>query len=77
MRIKMQGFIVFDYVKQYGEARRDIAQWLKEGKLKKTEHILQGGLKVAEQGLVDLYKGINSGKLLVEVKNPNESPSKL
>lgn len=77
MRIKMQGFIVFDYEKQYPQARKDLAQWLGEGKLKKTEHILKGGLKVAEQGLVDLYKGINTGKLLVEIKNPSESPSKL
>ena len=77
MRIKMQGFIVFDYAKQYGEARRDLSQWLAEGKLKTSEHILKGGLKVAEQGLIDLYKGINTGKLLVEVKDPNETPAKL
>lgn len=77
MRIKMQGFIVFDYAKQYGEARRDLSKWLGEGKLKTQEHVLKGGLKVAEKGLVDLYKGINTGKLLVEVKDPNESPAKL
>ena len=77
MRIKMQGFIVFDYAKQYGEARRDLSQWLAEGKLKTSEHILKGGLKVAEQGLIDLYKGINTGKLLVGVKDPNETPAKL
>ncbi|PNP40790.1 hypothetical protein TGAMA5MH_07230 [Trichoderma gamsii] len=77
MRIKMQGFIVFDYAKEYGVARKQLAQWVSEGKIKKTEHILTGGLKVAEQGLVDLYKGSNTGKLLVEVKSPNETPSKL
>jgi NADPH-dependent curcumin reductase CurA len=77
MRIKMQGFIVFDHAKEYGKARQQLSQWSSEGKIKKTEHILPGGLKVAEQGLVDLYKGSNTGKLLVEVKNPNETPSKL
>ncbi|KAL7787447.1 NAD(P)-binding protein [Trichoderma ceciliae] len=77
MRIKMQGFIVFDHIKDYGKARQQLSQWVSEGKIKKTEHILQGGLKVAEQGLVDLYKGSNTGKLLVEVKNPNEPPSRL
>lgn len=77
MRIRMEGFIVFDHQDKYVQARREIAQWLAEGKLKKTEHVLTGGLKVAEQGLVDLYKGINQGKLLVEVRNPNEVPAKL
>ena len=51
--------------------------WLAEGKIKKNETIIKGGLKAAEQGLVDLFRGINSGKLLVEVKNPDETPSKL
>ena len=63
MRIRMQGFIVFDYAKQYGEARKQLAQWLSEGKLKRKETIIKGGLAKAEQGLVDLYNGKNTGKL--------------
>lgn len=77
MRIRMQGFIIFDHKDKYAQARKELSQWIAEGKLKKNETILKGGLKVAEQGLVDLYKGINTGKLLVEVKDPNETPSKL
>jgi len=61
MRIKLQGFIVFDYVKEYPAARKELAQWLAEGKLQRKETILKGGLKAAEQGLVDLYNGINTG----------------
>ena len=61
MRIKLQGFIVFDYVKEYPAARKELAQWLEEGKLQRKETILKGGLKAAEQGLVDLYNGINTG----------------
>ena len=63
MRIRMQGFIVFDYAKQYGEARKQLAQWLSEGKLKRKQTIIKGGLAKAEQGLVDLYNGKNTGKL--------------
>jgi len=59
----MQGFIVFDYAKQYGEARKQLAQWLSEGKLKRKQTIIKGGLAKAEQGLVDLYNGKNTGKL--------------
>ncbi|KAH6677353.1 hypothetical protein B0J14DRAFT_474919 [Halenospora varia] len=73
MRIKMQGFVVFDFAKQYASAAKDLTQWLAEGKLLRKETILKGGLDAAEQGLVDLYNGINTGKLLVEVKAPEES----
>ncbi|CZR57691.1 probable endo-polygalacturonase 6 [Phialocephala subalpina] len=68
MRIKLQGFIVFDFASQYPAARKEIAQWLAEGKLQRKETIIKGGLKAAEQGLLDLFQGINTGKLLVEVK---------
>ena len=77
MRIRMQGFIIMDHRDKYPQARGDLSAWLAEGKIKKNETIIKGGLKAAEQGLVDLFRGINSGKLLVEVKNPDETPSKL
>jgi NADPH-dependent curcumin reductase CurA len=64
MRIKMQGFIVFDFEDQYAEARKDLTQWLEEGKLQRKETIIKGGLKAAEQALLDLYKGVNTGKHL-------------
>ncbi|KAL1855267.1 hypothetical protein Daus18300_011173 [Diaporthe australafricana] len=71
-RIRMEGFIVFDFVKEYPAARKQLAQWLAEGKIKRQETVVKGGLKVAEQALVDLFKGGNTGKLLVEVKSPEE-----
>ncbi|KAF9735685.1 hypothetical protein PMIN06_006784 [Paraphaeosphaeria minitans] len=77
MRIRMQGFIVFDYEKQYAEARKELAQWLSEGKLKRKETIVKGGLAKAEQALVDLYNGVNTGKLLVEVAQPDDVKAKL
>jgi len=61
MRIRMEGFIVFDYAEQYSKARAELAHWLAEGKIKRQETIIKGGLIHAEQGLVDLYKGINTG----------------
>jgi NADPH-dependent curcumin reductase CurA len=58
----MQGFIVFDFTKEFPAARKELAQWLSEGKIKRKETIIKGGLKAAEQALVDLYNGINTGK---------------
>lgn len=63
----MQGFIVFDYAKRYPEALKDLGQWLVEGKIKRKEHIITGGLEACPQGLVDLYAGANTGKTMVEV----------
>lgn len=67
MRIRMQGFIVFDFASEYEQARAEMALWVKEGKLKRGETVLEGGLQVAEQGLVKLYEGANTGKMLVQV----------
>ncbi|KAF2705338.1 NADP-dependent leukotriene B4 12-hydroxydehydrogenase [Pleomassaria siparia CBS 279.74] len=77
MRIRMQGFIVFDYAKQFPEAKKQLAQWLSEGKLKRKETIVKGGLPKAEQALLDLFNGANTGKLLVEVATPESAKSKL
>ena len=60
----MQGFIVFDYASRFPEARKEITQWLAEGKLQRKETIIKGGLGAAEHALLDLYKGINTGMLL-------------
>ena len=63
MRIRMQGFIVNDYTKQFPEAKKQLAQWLSEGKLKRKETIVKGGLSKAQEALVGLYNGVNTGKL--------------
>lgn len=69
MRIRMEGFIVFDYKDQYPAARQELSRWLTEGKIQRKETIVKGGLGVAETALLGLYKGTNTGKLLVEMKN--------
>ena len=68
MRIRMEGFIVTDYEKEFDGARKELAGWVKDGKLKRGETIIEGGLRQAEQALVSLYSGANTGKMLVEVK---------
>jgi hypothetical protein len=41
-RIKMQGFIVFDFAARHPEAVKDLAGWLAAGQLKYRETIAQG-----------------------------------
>ncbi|KAK4178566.1 putative NADP-dependent oxidoreductase [Triangularia setosa] len=71
-RIKMQGFIVFDYINEYDVARKQLAQWLAEGKLKRKETVVKGGVRSAEEAFEWLFTGRNTGKLMVEVKGAEE-----
>lgn len=43
----MKGFIVFDYAKKYPTALQELASWLSQGKLKRKEHIVPGGIEGA------------------------------
>ncbi|OQE37413.1 hypothetical protein PENCOP_c010G01152 [Penicillium coprophilum] len=67
MRIRMEGFIIFDHMEKIPEIRQKLGQWLAEGRLQRRETIVRGGLSQAETALMQLYQGVNTGKLLVEV----------
>ncbi|KAJ4171962.1 hypothetical protein NW754_007558 [Fusarium falciforme] len=61
----LQGFIVVDYADEFDDARRQIAQWIADGKIRTRATVIDGGLKVAEEALRGLFSGTNTGKLLV------------
>jgi NADPH-dependent curcumin reductase CurA len=69
----MKGFIVFDFAEKYAAAREELSSWLAQGKLARKDHILTGGLESAPKALVDLYAGVNTGKMMVEVAPVNET----
>ena len=60
-RIHMHGFIVLDYFKEYSEGRKQLAQWVEEGKLQSKTTIVKGGLQVADKALIDIFEGKNTG----------------
>jgi NADPH-dependent curcumin reductase len=65
-RLTMRGFIVWDFADQADAFRRDVGQWLKEGKIKYREDIVEG-LEAAPQAFIGMLKGKNFGKLIVRV----------
>ena len=68
-RLKMQGFIIFDdYGHRYGEFFSQMSTWLKEGKIKFREDMVDG-LENAPQAFIGLLEGKNFGKLVVRVAN--------
>ena len=65
-RTLMKGFIVRDYLEQADQARQQLAQWIKEGKIKNKETLMEGFEKLPE-AFIGLFHGKNTGKLIVKV----------
>ena len=63
---KMQGFIVMNYASRYGEAGRQMGQWMAEGKLKSKEHIDEG-IENFYSTFMKLFNGNKKGKLVLKV----------
>ena len=66
-RARMEGFLVMDYAKQYAEAIAEMAGWLKAGKLRSREDVVEGGVDAFPETLVRLFKGENFGKLILKI----------
>ncbi|WP_145352160.1 NADP-dependent oxidoreductase [Roseimaritima multifibrata] len=66
-RIKAQGFIIFDdYGPRYGEFLAEMTEWVKSGKVKSIEDVVEG-LENAPNAFIGLLEGKNFGKLAVHV----------
>lgn len=65
-RARMEGFLVFDFHDQYPQALAALGRWVRDGKIKYREDIVEG-LKNAPQAFMGLMQGKNFGKLLVRV----------
>ena len=66
-RASMQGMVVFDYADRYEVAAREMAGWLAAGTLKTREQIVPGGIEAFPDALLMLFRGENTGKLVLEV----------
>jgi NADPH-dependent curcumin reductase CurA len=62
----MQGFMITDYAPRFGEGVNQLGEWLKEGKLKYAENIVEG-FENAPRAFLGLFLGENLGKQLVNV----------
>lgn len=65
-RLTVQGFIVMDYNDQRDAALADLQAWVKAGKLKVQEDIVEG-LENTPRALIGLLAGDNRGKRMVKV----------
>ena len=65
-RARMEGMVVFDYIKRYREAAMEMGGWMMQGKLKSREHI-DTGIENFPNSLRKLFNGENFGKLILKV----------
>jgi len=65
-RARMEGMVVFDYADRYHVGVAALAGWLKEGKIKSKEDVVQG-LENFPRALTMLFEGKNFGKLVLKV----------
>jgi NADPH-dependent curcumin reductase CurA len=65
-RVRLEGFIVLDHLNRIGEAVADLGGWMKEGKLKPLETVVEG-FEQLPRAINMLFDGANTGKLVVRV----------
>ena len=65
-RIRMEGFVASDFAHLNSAFLADMTGWLKAGQIKYQETILDG-FERAPEGLIGLFAGANSGKMLIRI----------
>ncbi len=65
-RLRMEGLVVYDYGVQFNEARAQMAEWVRAGKLSYREEIIDG-LEQAPAAFIGLFTGDSFGRRLVRV----------
>ena len=65
-RVRMEGFLVFDFADRYAEARQQLRAWIDAGELVALTDEWSG-LESAPQAFVDLLAGGNVGTRIVRV----------
>ena len=65
-RVRMEGFVATDFPHLQEAFVSDMTGWLKDGRVKYQETILDG-FERAPEGLIGLFSGLNNGKMLIRV----------
>jgi NADPH-dependent curcumin reductase CurA len=65
-RIKMQGYISFDFADLQGRFETDMARWIGEGRIQ-WQQTVEYGIENAAAAFLQLFAGANLGKMLVKL----------
>jgi len=59
--VRMEGFVAFDFKDEFEDAKIQLTSWMKSGKLKYRENLIEGFENIPE-ALIGLFSGENIGK---------------
>jgi NADPH-dependent curcumin reductase CurA len=65
-RLRVQGFIVTDHRPRFGDFLREVGPWVAEGTIECRETVLEG-IENVPAAFAGLFRGVNTGKMLVRV----------
>ena len=65
-RIQLKGFIVFDYFPRMAEFYAEMGPWVANGTVQSRETVVEG-LEAMPDAFLGLFKGENTGKMLVKL----------
>ncbi|WP_435194149.1 NADP-dependent oxidoreductase [Natronomonas sp. EA1] len=68
-RAKVEGILVRDYEGRWGEALSRLGEWVASGELQYREHVVEG-FENAPEAFLGLFEGVNIGKQVVKVADP-------
>jgi hypothetical protein len=66
-RLQLRGFIVSDHADRRPAFEQEVGAWVREGRVKFRETIVDGGVDAAPQAFIDLLRGANVGKMVVRL----------
>jgi hypothetical protein len=67
-RVRMEGFVASDFGHLNERFVADMTGWLKDGRMKYQETVLEG-FERGPEGLIGLFEGRNSGKMLIHIRD--------
>ena len=65
-RIRMAGFLYFDFLAELPDFYRDVGGWIASGAVQSRQTV-RDGLEATPQAFLDLFSGGNTGKMLVKL----------
>jgi NADPH-dependent curcumin reductase CurA len=72
-RVLMQGFIISDHLSLYPEFLAEVGGWLRSGRIKREETVVEG-IENAPEAFLGLFSGDNLGKMVVRLAAEPREP---